>query len=451
MIPTQPVGPLVMSKPFLVVLALIALGLAGFAPLYSLLLFDLTLVPVLGFWVIGGIRFDPGDLVFGCIVVGLLTRVSLSPFEIARKTPYFLAWLLLGTFMTLSYVNSPVNAHNLTDPVRVAYQVYRYCWKPLLYYPLCLLLVRDLKQARHVWTAILIGGNLCAIQAVWQGYIGRSVPSGPFETGNTLAAALLVPSIVAVSGLVFPTSRAHWIFSTASSLLIARAVLFSGSRGGMVAMMAGAGALGLFALWTTVGRRRILKLVPVGVLSLLTLIAVRPDVVDRPTVQHAFSLFEGTRAANMQWRMNHRWPHFIRIAVANPVIGTGTYTDTTLSKDANTPHNGYIALAVKYGFPVLVLLLYFILRLMLNCLSAFRRATSFDERIFYLTLAAATLGLAIHNLVETTFADNLILKYFWLFCAFAAARRRLWPAAETGDERDQQWGQSSLRPGRLPA
>ena len=439
MLPAQAVGPLVLSKPLLAVTAVIALGLAGIAPLYSLILFDLTLVPVLGFWVIGGIRFDPGDLVLGCIVLALLIRTSFSPFEVAKKTPYFLAWLLLGTFMTLSYVNSPVNAHNLTDPVRIAYQVYRYCWKPLLYFPLCLLLVRNLKQARHVWMAILIGGNLCAIETVWQGYAGHNVPSGPFETGNALGAILVVPAMIAGSGMIFPTSRFHWLFSTASSLLIARAILFSGSRGAMVAVIGGAAALGCFALWTAAGRSRILKLVPTGILSILALIAVRPDVLDRPTVQHAFSLFQGTRTANMQWRMTHRWPHFIQIAIDNPMIGIGTYTDKNLSKDANTPHNGYIALAVKYGFPVLALFLYFILRLLLNCLMAFRRLKRLDERIFFLTLAASVLGIMTHNLVDTTLTEASILKYFWICCAFAAAfRYQLWQPTEESAEKESR-------------
>ncbi len=429
-------GPTLLSMPLLAVFAVVALSLAGVAPLYYLVLFDLTLIPILDHWVLGGIRADPTDLVFACLALAMVLRARFSPTAVAKRLPNLVPWLTLGIFMSLSYVYSPINAHNLTDPVRIAYQIYRYCWKPLLYYPICLLLLRDLRQARHGWTAILIGADICAVQAVRQGYGGESVPSGPFNTGNELAAVLVVPLVVAISGLIFPSSRFHWLFAGASSLLLARALLFSGSRGGIASVMVGAGVLAGFAVLTAAGRTRILRLVPAGLLCLAVLLALRPDILDRPTVRHASTLFEGTRSANMQWRLTQRWPHFLSIAMDNPVIGTGTHTDTTLSDDANTPHNGYIALAVKYGFPVLGLFLFFMLRLLLNCLKAFRRTSTLDQRIFYLTLAAATLGLATHNIVDTTLGENLILKYFWMFCALGAAHHHLWQRSEAGTGRE---------------
>ncbi len=445
-------APPILSTPLLAAVTAIALGIAAIAPLYYLILFDLTLVPILGYWVLGGIRVDPSDLIIVCFAMALLTRTSFSPIEVARKLPYFLPWLALGIFMSLSYVYSPENKQNLTDPVRITYQIYRYCWKPLLFYPICLLLLRDLRQARHAWTAILIGGDICAAIAVKQGYAGLSEPPGPFQTGNELAAVLVIPFVVAVSGLIFPTSRFLWLLSTASALLIARAILFSASRGGMVSVMVGAGVLGCFALFTAAGRARILKLIPVGVVAVLTLLAVRPDILDRPTVRHASTLFEGTRTANIQWRMTERWPHFFRIAVDNPVLGIGTYVDKTLSKDANTPHSGYLALAVKYGFPVLALFIFFILRLIRDCLLAFRRSTVLDERIFYLTLAASVLGIATHNIIETTLTSSVILKFFWTFCALGAAYHHLWQSAR-GTERDRKSAatEPGLTPGRQPA
>ncbi len=448
-------APTILSAPLLGIFVATALGLAAGAPLYYLIFFDLTLTPIVGFWTLAGIRIDPSDVILACLALAMVARVRFSPFEVAKKLPYLFPWLALGVFTTLSYVYSPWNEDNLTDPVRIAYQVYRYCWKPLLFYPICLLFLRDLRQARHAWTAILIGANICAAHGVYQGYTGVSEPPGPFETGNELAAVLVVPFVIAVSGLIFPTSRFNWLFSTASVLLLARAILFSASRGGMVSVMVGAGVFGFFAMFNSTGRTRILKLVPVGLLSLLGLLALRPDILDRPTVRHAFSLFEGTRTANIQWRIRQRWPHFFQIAVDNPVLGTGTYVDESLSDDANTPHNGYLALAVKYGFPVLALFLFFILRLMRNCQLAFRRSRDLDQSMFYLTMAAAMLGLATHNIVETTLPFNAIQKYFWMFCALGAAYAHLWkPAGEgAGHESPSPSGgrQPSLAPTRQPA
>ncbi len=436
-------APPILSTPLLGIFATTALGLAAVAPLYALVLFDLTLAPIVGYWVLGAIRIDPSDLILGCLALGLLLRASFSPIDVIRRLPYFIPWLAMGVFITLSYVYSPDNSHNLTDPVRIVYQVYRYCWKPLLFYPICLLLLSELRQARNAWLAILVGADLCAAHGVWQGYNGFHEPPGPFETGNELAAVLVVPIVVAVSGLLFPASRLQWLFSGASVVLIARAILFSASRGGMVSAIVGSGVLAGLAMFTSVGRNRILKMVPVGIISVVALFALRPDLLDRPTIRHAFTLFEGTRTANVQWRMTERWPHFFRIAVDNPIVGTGSYVDASLGDDANTPHNGYLALAVKYGFPVLGLYLFFILRLLLNCRRAFRRSSQVDERLFYLTLAAAILGLATHNIVETTLVNSVIQKYFWMFCALGAASVHLRQAANEPA--------ASTRPGRQPS
>ncbi len=433
----------------LIAVAAAALSLALLAPFHVLVAFDLALVFIVDYWELGGVSFDPTDVILFSLGLAIVARGRFSPRRLIAEIPYLLPWLALGTFTTLSYLYSPLNAENLTDPVRIAYQVYRYCWKPLLYYPICLLVLRDLRQARHAWTAILVGGNVCAGHAVLQGYGGIvHEPPGPFGTGNELAAVLIVPFVVATAGVLFPVSRFQWLFSVASVALIARAVLFSASRGGMVSMMAAAGLLGGFTALTTTGRRRLLRLAPAAALAPLVLIAVRPDVLDRPTVQHAFTLFEGSKTANMQWRIKQRWPHFLRIAVANPVLGTGTYVDETLSKDANTPHNGYLSLAVKYGFPMLALFLFFLLQSMGNFLRSFRRASDLDERFFHLTLGAAVFGVATHNLVETTWTMSVIQKYFWMFCALGAAYVHVW---KTGEDRAERKPVASGPPSLVPA
>ncbi len=441
-----------LSMPLLMVFAAVGLGLAATAPLYYLILFDLLVISIVDQWILGGTWVGPSDLILGCFALALVLRARFSPLEMIRKLPYLLPWLALGIMMSLSYVNSPENAENLTGPVRIAYQLYRYCWKPILYFPLCLLVFSELKQARHAWLAILIGGDICAGQAVWQGYHNVYEPPGPFVTGNSLAAVLVVPLVVSVSGLAFPASRFQRLISGASLLLIARAILFSASRGGMVSMIIGAGFLCGLAMTTANGRHRVLKLLPVVLVSVVALLAVRPDILDRPTVRHAFTVLEGTQTANMQWRIHQRWPHFLRIATAHPILGTGTHVDPTLSDDANTPHNGYIALAVKYGFPVLGLVLLLLFRLLRNGLLAFRRAKDFEERIFGLTLAAAALGLAAHNVVESTFTNFIILKFFLMLCAFAVAYQRLWQPSTAGAGSERMPAAArNLTPSRQPA
>ncbi len=436
----------------LALLAAISLALALLAPFWTLVAFDLTLIFIEDYWDLGGVTFDPSDVILFSLGLAIVARGRFSARQLIAEIPYLIPWLALGVFMTVSYLSSPLNAEGLTDPVRIAYQVYRYCWKGLLYYPICLLVLRDLRTARHAWTALLIGGDLCAAHAVRQGYGGLvHEPPGPFETGNELAAVLIVPFVVAAAGVLFPVSRLQWLFSGASLVLMARAILFSASRGGMVSIMAGAGVLGAIAALTTIGRQRILKLVPLAALAPVLLLLARPDILERRSVQHAFTLIEGTRTGTFQWRIQQRWPHFFKIATDNPVLGTGTYVDATLSDDANTPHNGYLALAVKYGFPMLALFLFFLLQLLRNCLRIYRRSEHLDERFFYLALVAAMVGVATHNLVETTWPMSAVQKFFWMFSALGAAHVNLWKVAGDAENQPPTGRRPSFAPARQPS
>ena len=440
-----------LTLPFLAFLAALFLLLLVFAPFYSLVLVDLSLIPIVEPWYIGGTLVDPSDIFVAAFGLAILARGRFSLPKLLTQIPYLIPWLALGVALSLSYLASPENAENLTSPARIGYQLYRYCWKGLLYYPICLIVIRRLRHARIVFVAVLMGANVCAAQAVVQGYSGVYEPPGPFTTGNGLAAVLVVPFVVAFSGVVFPVSRLHWLFSGASLLLMARAILFSASRGGMVSMMAGVGMLAAVAFLLPSGRRRIFRTVPLAILAPIGLLLVRPDLLDRPTVKHAMTLSQGTSDANMQWRIQQRWPHFIEVAFDNPWLGTGTYIDKTLSLKANTPHNGFIAWAVKYGFVAFGLLLFFIYKAMRDNLWAFRRSKLFSERIFYLTMAAAIFGLITHNMVETTWTDSIILKFFWLIVALGAAFNNLWSAATPETERELEVTGGSRQPSLVPA
>ncbi len=415
-----------LTLPTLFALGAIYLILVIFAPFYTLVFFDLCLIRIVEPWYLGGTLVDPSDLFVASFGLAILLRARFSPRTLLTQIPYLIPWLMLGTVLSLSYVASPENAENLTSPVRVAYQVYRYCWKGLLYYPICLIVLRSLKHARITFAACVLGANLCAAQAVYQGYTGVSEPPGPFVTGNGLAAVLAVPFILSLSGILFPASRLHWLFSGASFVLMMRAILFSASRGGMVSVTAAAGVLGAIAFLIPSGRKRIFRVLPIAILASILLLLARPDLLERPTVKHAMTVSEGSKTANMQWRIQERWPHFIDIALDNPWLGTGTYIDKSLSQKANTPHNGYIAVAVKYGLIAFGLFLFFLLRLLRDCFLAFRRSSRFDERMFFLTLASAMVGLMTHNLVETTWLDPVVLRYFWLICALVAGYVHVW-------------------------
>lgn len=420
-----------LSLPFFLVLLVLVLLMALVAPLASFLYLDLVMLSQgTRAWTLGGLHLDPSDLTLFGLGIALLLRGRIR-FRELRRIPFLIPWTVAVVFLGLSYVASPDNAENLTNPLRAAYQIFRYCVKPLLFYPLAFLLLRTPRHGRAALVAVLIGADLCAIQAIQQGFANVSSAPGPFAAGNGLGSALIIPFLIALAGTVFPNSRWHWAFSFLSLGLVARALLFSASRGAMVAVIFGVALFVGLLFLVPAGRWRLVAVAPLAALVPLFLLMLRPDILERPSIQHAFSIAEGHKAKNMQWRIIERWPHFYAIAREHPWVGTGSAVDESLGKRANTPHNGYLALAVRHGFIVPVVYLLFLLRMLRDSLLVFRRSRQLRDRVYAVALAAGACGLMVHNLVETTLTIPVILKLFWLCCALAAVHAAPWktPAA----------------------
>jgi uncharacterized membrane protein YhaH (DUF805 family) len=112
---------------------------------------------------------------------------------------------------------------------------------------------------------------------------------------------------------------------------------------------------------------------------------------------------------------------FIAKAWENPILGSGTAVDTGLGDSANTPHNGYISMAVVYGFPVPILYIYFGYRQIMNCLLTLRRSRDLKKKIWAISVTGPVIGILLHNLIESTFtALPLLLSYYWMMCALGA-------------------------------
>ena len=412
-----------LAFPLLAVVAGVGLVLALFGSFYMLLCWDLMLSYYQGFWTLGGTRVDYTDVMIGCMVLALVLRGRRTEGE-PFKLPYFKAWLTLAAFLTVCYLVHPQNQRNLTDPVRILYQLYRYCWKPLAYYPLVVLLLRDTVKIDRALTCMVLGFDACAILAIRQGYIGFEATPGPFGHGNAFASILVAPFMVCFGRLFYEKSKPMLAFSGISLALMARALLFSESRAGMASVALSVAAFAGLMATTPSGRKRLSQLAPLAVAGALALLAVRPDLLLRPSVQHAMSVTDGTRASTMQWRMTERWPHFINLAIGSPILGTGTAVDESLGDAANTPHNGYIALAVRYGFPVAILYIFFGFGAFYNGVRAFLQTKATRTRLMAATLAAPLTGILAHNMIESTItAKELLQNFFWILVGLNAVLR----------------------------
>lgn len=406
-------------------IALIGLIFVVFLPIWWLVPFDLVQISYFGTWVLGTLRLSPNDLMVVLIFAAILLRSPIPARKLA-KLDLIWPWLALAVLLSISYVVAPINQRTLTDPIRYLYQVATYCWRPILYFPLCLILLRSPKKAYAANYFILIAALIAAIEAIQQGYDGWSSAPGPFKTGNQLGGVLIIPTVLAFCGVIMPRDRLQLIFSGASLILFLRAFLFCGSRGGQMATAAGFAFFGAMLVLRHVGRKRIRFLLPFALAGVVAILPAVPIIMSRPTIAHAASVTEGSKASTMQWRMQHRWPHFWQKALDNPIFGMGTAVDPSLGRVANTPHNGFLSMLVTYGFPAFFLLMFFAFRGVYNGLKVFLHAPNPDHKIFGLTMAAGIVGILVHQMVEVTLTAPWPFKVFWMMVALTELARR-WP------------------------
>lgn len=408
------------------VLALPLLAIGAFAPPIWLLCADLVLSVIDERWDLGGVWVDPTDLTLAALVLCLAVRPAVRQRLRRFPVPYLWLWVTLGVLASIAYLSAPQNQQYLTDPVRFVYQLYRYAWKPFIFYPVAIIMLSERSSLRAVLVAMIVAADLACLPAILQGYAGERA-MGPFNAPNILGGALVVPAILCLSGLIATPlrSRSAAAFYVISGLLIVRAVTFSGSRGAFAAILAGAAVLLIGALPRRRARSRMLRVIGMGVLATMAVFILKPNLLERPTIERMLSLGGGANDATMQWRAEERWPHFVAIVEAHPWFGVGTATDTALGyDDGNTPHNGYLAMALVNGIPALLVFLALIACALRDAQVLARRGKQVVQHVFAVTVAACLVGVLVHNYVEVTFDHTLVGKLLWILVALAAIARR---------------------------
>ena len=129
---------------------------------------------------------------------------------------------------------------------------------------------------------------------------------------------------------------------------------------------------------------------------------------------------EAEHGSTLQWRREQRWPHFLEQVRRHPWLGVGTDVDLSLGDEGNTPHNGYLSIAVTHGVPALALFLLLVADALREGRFASRHAREEWQRPMAVAVSAALVGVLVHNLVDGTFMVPPVIQGFWMFAAIAA-------------------------------
>src|SRR5262249_20310760 len=164
------------------------------------------------------------------------------------------------------------------------------------------------------------------------------------------------------------------------------------------------------------GRQRIRQLATVDMLILVGITLVRGNPLERPTVKRfvAEDAEEQEHGSTLQWRREQRWPHFLEQVRRHPFLGVGTDVDLSLGDEGNTPHNGYLSIAVTNGVPALVLFLLLVAAALREAWFASRRAREEWQRPIAVAVSAGLVGVLVHNLVDSTVMLPPVLPGFWI-------------------------------------
>lgn len=403
--------------------AAIVLGLR--APLYYLFLAGFLVVafPYDYEWHVAGIQFDPLDVTFGGLAFGMLARPRERQAMLQRPIPYRGTWVALMVLVSFAYLVAPVNADYLGNPIGVVYQLYRYCWRPLLYYALTFMLLDDREKYERALIAAILGGALCALEAIPQG-LGGYDAVGPYRTKNALAGALVMPFLLSLSGLLREKRRYPWLCYAAAAAVLARGLLLANSRGAWAAVFA---AVGFTLAWLYLSghaRALALRVTLVGLALLIAIPIAKPDILERPTIKSMLSVSKGTEDENMQWRMQTRWPYFIRKAQDNFWFGVGTDVDTGVATEMSTPHNAFLAMAVTSGVPSVILFLVLVVRGARRGFRLFRRGRDEWQRLVGLSVCACIIALFVHSMVDQTLRMIFAQSVMWILVAGGIAIAR---------------------------
>jgi hypothetical protein len=419
---------------FLAALALTVMGALGLLSMSaaSVLGLGLTLQIKQDTWRGAGILFDSFDLTLALVVVALAVRGM--PRNWVKRIPRLGLWLVLAAFLAASYSVSPSGEQNMTDPIRSVYQIYRYGIRFVILYPLACIVLDTPRAFDQLVTGLLVAVDVFSLMAIRQGYTG-AMAIGPFATKNVLGGVLAVPVVLVFVDVVRGRPS---LFTLVSGVLLARAILFAASRGAFAGILAGSGIAWWFMYRGRI-RTRVVALVLAAVAAFILLITVKPDLLQRPTIAQFFTTFDPGQQT-LSWRIHERWPHFIHRALQKPWLGWGTDRDESLGPRTNTAHNGYLALANTFGFPVMGFYVLFALIGLRDAWKGSRGAQDPADRVRAAKIGGGIVCLLMHNVVDSVVMLNIAGGELWIFAAVAAglvartvrarARRRPAPSGQ---------------------
>lgn len=341
-----------------------------------------------------------GIALAGALLVRLVT-LRRSAGQIGADVPIWLAFLAL-TGMSVYWSVAP----------SVTVSGFFVLGSLVVLYALIVLTGINRADLRRTEYALIFGGVLSAGYGLAQLLFLGGLPTGDgasprFGEGllgpNNQAAALLLPTAIALGRLAIEEGRRRWVLAAATTTLLVGIVL-TGSRGGSLAAIL---VLLISVLVTRTGRRVLIAYLVTGVLLLGFLLVVNPDGVGaRQTKSNQSSSGRsdiwavGLAACQTYCLPGSGWGTFPQVYAAQRaavpearVLQRGVYFE---------PHSIWLQVGVEAGFAGLILVL---AGLGLGVRTAWRLPDG---------LRGPPLAGLLGTILAGFFLSNMEFKFFWM-------------------------------------
>jgi len=361
------------------------------------------------------------DLILAALAVavgsGILAGVQRETrFRSNLGASLILLWAIVLLWNSLTYRFGSANAWLMSTEVKNVWYTYRQIVRYMLPFPIVALYLRDPHPAGRVVDLVLLVTGGMALYAVVNASQTNFVALGPFETGNQMAGFLVPIVPFGTARLFMAESRRSRVLAAVALLIMLRAIWLTGSRGGMVGCLASFLPLALF-----LPRRRIAALAMGGAIVLVVAAFIQGDLLNSPKMQRFLTLGQFENTETFRWR-EEQWAIFMDRLNGSPVMGVGSDVDKSLilMDRAQTPHNSYLAIAMRSGYVGLVLTMLLIVVIALLCVRGLLAPGSHPEaRVLWMGLLGSITGLLVHGLGEATLVLSQVLFFLYTMLGFA--------------------------------
>jgi putative inorganic carbon (hco3(-)) transporter len=289
-------------------------------------------------------------------------------------------------------------------------------------------LIDSLTRVRQLlWTIVLCQGYLALEFNQWyfSGY-NRLRLDGFGTLDNNGVAVMLVLGVGLAAFLAIETKNLWGKgVATASLLLMIHAILFSFSRGGMVALCA-TGIVSFFLI-----KKRGVHYLLFGLLVLASLRLAGNEVQNRFMTSFV-SAQERDSSATGRLRL---WSACLDLAVKHPIFGIGpgnfkTMADTLGFGQGRAAHTTFLSIAAELGFPGVILILIFYLSVITRIWPIARSDPDPSMSLYAKMIIASLIGF----FVAAQFVEFPLLEQPYYIAITGAAILRIAPLSKKSEE-----------------